>query len=244
MMNVLQPIGESLWMADGTIVDFYGFAYPTRMLVVRLAGGGLWVWSPVRLTEQLGVEIEALGDVAHLVSPNKLHHLYLAEWHRAFPRALLWGPASTIRRCRQLPFGPPLQDMPPPEWALDIEQAWFRGSFAMDEIVFFHRASRTAIFADLIEAFGDEFLCAHWRWWQRRLARFDGITAHAPHAPLEWRLSFHNREPARAAREKVLGWRPERVVMAHGEWCRSGGTDYIARALAWLGKSPSRRETA
>jgi len=30
----------------------------------------------------------------------------------------------------------------------EIDQAWFRGSPLLDEILFFHKASRTAIFAD------------------------------------------------------------------------------------------------
>ena len=38
-------------------------------------------------------------------------------------------------------------------WQLDIDQVVFRGSFAMEEVVFFHRASRSAIFGDLIQRF-------------------------------------------------------------------------------------------
>jgi hypothetical protein len=34
-------------------------------------------------------------------------------------------------------FREPLTDSLPREWLSDIDQAWFRGSFAMDEIVFF-----------------------------------------------------------------------------------------------------------
>lgn len=35
----------------------------------------------------------------------------------------------------------------------DIDQAMFGGSFALQEVVFFHRASRTAIFGDLVQRF-------------------------------------------------------------------------------------------
>lgn len=104
----------------------------------------------------------------------------------------------------------------------------------MDEIVFFHRPSRTVIVADLIEAFSDRFLQEHWSWWQRPLAFLDGIVASKARAPLEWRLSFLARAPARAARAKVLGWDCERVIIAHGEWPRSAGHDYLARSLDWL----------
>jgi len=173
--------------------------------------------------------------VAHLVSPNKLHHLYLGEWKEAYPNAKLWGPLSTIKRRPELVFEPPLQDSSPPEWGGAIDQAWFRGSLIMDEIVFFHCPSGVAIFADLIEAFNEEFLCAHWSAWRRWLARLDGITLAAPHAPLEWRLSFLCRGPARAARDKILGWPIKQAVIAHGAWPSANASEFVRGALAWVG---------
>jgi len=194
------------------------------------------VWSPVKLRPELRADLKTLGPVRHLVSPNKLHHLYLRDWQIAYPQAQLWGPLSTIRKRRDLKFREPLRDSVPPEWGSDIDQVWFRGSFAMDEIVFFHRPSRTVIVADLIEAFSDRFLREHWRWWQRPLARIDGIVADKALAPLEWRLSFLNRAPARTARAKVLTWPCERVIIAHGDWPRSDGHAFLARSLGWLGR--------
>jgi hypothetical protein len=169
------------------------------------------------------------------IRANKIHHLYLADWMEAYPDAQLWGPQSTISRHPELTFQAPLQDTAPAAWQPDIDQAWFRGSFAMEEVVFCHRPSRTVILADLIEAFSDQFLRKHWSWWQRPLAALDGIVARKALAPLEWRLSFLDRAPARAARAKVLGWDCERVIMAHGEWQPSGGHAYLERSLAWLG---------
>ena len=50
---MLEQVGEELWIAEGEPVSFYGFPYPTRMAVVRLSNGDLWVWSPATLTESL-----------------------------------------------------------------------------------------------------------------------------------------------------------------------------------------------
>jgi hypothetical protein len=231
---MLEQIHDNLWIAEGEIVSFYGAPYPTRSVIVRLENGDLWVWSPVKLVADLRSEVDRLGSVRHLVSPNKLHHLYLREWKAAYPEALLWGPQSTIKKCPGLSFREALQDSPPAEWLPDIDQAWFRGSFAMDEIVFLHRPSATVIVADLIQAFSDRFLKEHWGWW-RFLARLDGLTEDKACAPLEWRLSFLNRAPARRARDKVLGWNCRRVIMAHGEWARTQGHDLLAKSFRWLG---------
>jgi hypothetical protein len=78
---MLEPLGSNLWFADGGNVSFKGFAYPTRMAIVRLAEGGLWIWSPIHISDALESEITALGPVRHIVSPNALHYLFLAEWH-------------------------------------------------------------------------------------------------------------------------------------------------------------------
>ena len=141
----LELIDESIWLVEGEIVSFYGFPYPTRSVVVRLRAGDLWVWSPVKLSEALQEVLNGLGTVRHLVSPNKIHHLFLSEWQSAYPDARLWGPASTIRKRPDLKFAGILTEEAPKDWGEEIVQFWFRGSFAMDEVVFFHRPSSTAI---------------------------------------------------------------------------------------------------
>ena len=74
---MLEQLGSNLWFAGGGIVSFNGIACPTRMAVIRLADGGLWLWSPVEETAAIEHEVRALGPVRHIVSPNKLHHLFL-----------------------------------------------------------------------------------------------------------------------------------------------------------------------
>lgn len=179
-------------------------------------------------------EVDRLGPVRHLVSPNKLHHLFLPEWKDAYPGAQLWGPRSTIKKRPDLNFRAGLQDNPPSEWLPDIDQAWFRGSFAMDEVVFLHRPSATAIVADLIQTFSDAFLRKHWGWYSF-LARLDGLTENQASAPREWRLSFISRAPARRARDKVLSWECRNLIVAHGKRPHSIGPEFLPKSFRWLG---------
>lgn len=88
----LQSFGPEIWAADGSEADVAGFRYPTRMVVIRLTGGSLFVWSPVALSARLREEVEALGEVHYLVAPNSLHHLFLSEWRQTYPQARLYGP--------------------------------------------------------------------------------------------------------------------------------------------------------
>ena len=155
---MLEQLGPDIWIADGGIVSFFGFDYPTRMAVVRLEDGGLWVWSPIALTTELEQEVRALGPVRHLVSPNKLHHLFLGAWKANFPEAKRWGPPSTVARFADLGFSGTLTDDAPPDWAGQLDQYYFDNSRFLDELIFFHRKSRTAIIADLSQPFSAEFL--------------------------------------------------------------------------------------
>jgi len=230
----LEAIGADIWLAEGEIVDFHGFPYPTRSVIVRLPDGVLWVWSPVALTEKLADAVAQLGIPRHLVSPNKIHHLYLQDWKARWPQAQLWGPESTLRKRRDLTFEPALDSEPPADWQGVFDMVRVRGSIFMDEMVFYHAPSRTVILADLSENFSDHFLKRHWKGWQRRGAKFWGIVEGKGYAPLEWRWSFLNRSPLRTAKRKILSWPAEKVVMAHGTWQRKNGAAFLARIFSWV----------
>lgn len=227
----IEPIDRDIWIADGPIVRFFGFPYPTRMTVVRLADGTLWVCSPIALTEALAQAIERLGSPRHLVSPNKIHHLFLGDWKRRWPAARLYASPGLARRRRDLHFDAELADGADAAWAESIDQVVFHGSFVMEEVVFFHRLSRTAIFTDLIQRF-EPHRSRGWRGW---LMRLDGLVGSDGSTPREWRLTFLDRRALRRAKATVLAWNPERVVIAHGMWVRAHGRAILERALGWMG---------
>jgi hypothetical protein len=229
-MSTLVPFGENIWVGEGLVVSFYGFPYPTRMVLIRLTGGGLFVWSPVALTPELKAQTDTLGRVEHLVSPNSIHHLYLGQWKTAYPAAKLYASPGLARKRKDIAFNATLGDSPPLAWAAEIDQVEMAGSFALTEIVFFHRESRTAIFADLIENFRPDWFKG-WKGW---LARLDGIVGPFGGAPREWRLSFLNRKLARERFSRILSWQPEQVIMAHGEMTRTNGAAFIRKSFHWL----------
>ncbi len=227
---MLNPFGQDMYFADGPTVSFYGFPYPTRMVVVRLSTGKVWIWSPVALTEELATEVESFGPVSYIVSPNKLHHLALPGWSSRWPDARLYAPPGLALKKKDVHFNAELGDEPDQAWMTDIDQVVFRGSFAMEEVVFFHRTSRTAIFGDLIQRFPEATTAG----WKGMFMRLDGLVGQHGSTPREWRLSFLSRERARAARRKVLDWKPERLLIAHGECAARGATEIIAAALKWI----------
>jgi hypothetical protein len=59
---MLKQFGHEVWIADGPDVVIVGFHYPTRMAVIRLSDGRLFIWSPIQLTDILRAEVDALGQ--------------------------------------------------------------------------------------------------------------------------------------------------------------------------------------
>jgi len=226
----LTAFGPDIWIADGPPVPFFTFPYPTRMAVIRLKDGGLFVWSPIALTPDLRREVEALGEPKFLVSPNLLHHLFLNQWKAAYPNAKLIAAPGLRKRKKEIPFDADLADAPDPVWAGDIDQVLFKGSFFMTEAVFFHRVSRTALFADLLQNLPRDSFPG----WRGAVARLDGITEPNPGAPRELRASFLDRKAARASLARILAWGIERVVIAHGAPAEHNGEAFVRRAFAWL----------
>ncbi|GLS42655.1 DUF4336 domain-containing protein [Methylobacterium brachythecii] len=227
----LQEFGPGLWLVDGPIVTAaIGFHYPTRMAVIRLSDGGLLVWSPIALSAEIRSAVNGLSEVRHLVAPNSLHHVFLSEWRLAYPSARLHAPFGLAEKRRDLAFDGELTEQSAVIWRDDLDLVVVRGSWITTEVVFFHRASRTVLFADLLQQFPPGWF----RGWRALIARWDLMTADEPSVPRKFRLAFTNRASARAAIERILAWPAEKVVMAHGTPVLEDGRAFIRRAFAWL----------
>ena len=227
---MLQEFGPSLYVADGPTVSFLGFAYPTRMAVARLGDGSVWVWSPIALSPEIEHAVDAVGPVRQIVSPNKIHHLFLREWAERWPDARLHAPPGLARRKPELRFDGELGDEADSAWSADIDQVIFRGSIAMEEVAFFHRPSRTVLIGDLVQRHN----AAQMKGLKGLLMRLDGLVGEDGSTPREWRATFLRRRPTRAARTKALAWQPQRLVVAHGACAQEHAAQILTRALAWI----------
>ncbi|MCF3592941.1 DUF4336 domain-containing protein [Rhodobacteraceae bacterium LMO-12] len=234
-LNTLKPVGPEIWIVDGPAIRFYGMPFSTRATVVRLANGDLWVHSPTHLTEDLRAEVAALGPVRHLIAPNWIHYAYVTAWQAAFPEAVAWAAPGVKKRADKkgmaITFDRDLGDEAESPWAREIEQMIVRGSRVHHEAVFFHGASRTLVLTDLIE----NFEAGNLPWWMRIFARMAGIVDPDGQMPRDMRATFSgHRQTLRAAVERMIGWQPEAVIVAHGRWYRENGVAELRRAFRFL----------
>jgi hypothetical protein len=132
------------------------------------------------------------------------------------------------RSGRTLKFGAELSDEAPDAWRADLEQHFSRGAPFLNEVVFFHPASRTLVFTDL--AFNKprgQTLAS------RLLFGLMGATNHfGPHRLT--RLFMRDHVAARASLERLLRWDFDRVTVTHGDVLESGGREAVRTAFAFL----------
>jgi hypothetical protein len=226
----MTPFGPDIWLNDGPTVSVAGFPFPTRMAIIRLADGGLVIWSPIQLTPDLRSAIDVLGPVQHIVPPNALHHLFVPEWKQAYPQAKLHAPPGLRDKRKDIAFDTNLTDAPVPEWSGTIDHVLMHGNRITTEAVFFHRQSGTVLFTDLLQQIPPHLLSG----WRKFAANLDRMTGAEPQVPMKFRLATTNRRAARASLQQILSWPAEKVVMAHGTPIEHDAQVYLPRVFAWL----------
>jgi uncharacterized protein DUF4336 len=236
-MSLLKILAPNLWIADQPDFDAGAGKMGTRMTVIGLPDGGLFLHSPTRLDDETKHALDALGEVRAVVAPSRAHHLFVGDYVKAWPKAKLHGAPgiggeihdlrALMGARRDLKFDSILSDEPYPDWAGAIEQHLFKGAPWLNEIVFFHPASRTVIFTDLVfnlPAGSDD----PWFFFRLRgtLGRF------GPDRLI--RTLIRDHAAARESVARILRWDFDRVIVAHGDIVESGGRAKIAEAFSYL----------
>ena len=223
---MLQPIAADLWVETRRL-RFLGVETGTRMTVVRLADGGLFVHSPVLLDAQTRRAFDGLGPVNVVVAPSLFHHLYVGGWSEVYPRALLCACPGLERKRPDLKWDRRLGDEPEPEWRGQLEQVFFGARSFENEVVFFHRNSGTLVCADAVFN-----LANHPSRLTRIVARAMGNRR--PGATLFERVLIRDRAAAREQVDRMLAWNADRILLAHGDLVATDGHEVLRRAYAWL----------
>jgi hypothetical protein len=243
-VNTLKRVADDVWIVDGPVIRFGmpwpKFPFPTRMTVIGLTSGDLFVHSPTPLTPPLKEDIERIGRVRFIVGPNRIHYWWIPEWKAAYPDAEVYlAPRIKEQAKGRIVFeGLPLAAPSGYPWDAEIATLPIPGSY-MTEIEFFHRASRTLILTDLIENFEPEKVGSLFL---RLLTWIGGVSPPHGGLPRDLRLNFtwRHKEELRAAAHAMLAWNPERVIFAHGRWHETNGAAELRRVFRWAFDGRSR----
>ena len=105
---------------------------------------------------------------------------------------------------------------------------FFRGRPYENEVVFFHRASRTLLLCDLAFDFGPRTATP-----TRLLMKV--LRSYGRFGPSKLDpLLIRDRDAARRSLERILDWDFDRVVVSHGEILEKGGREALRSGYSWL----------
>jgi hypothetical protein len=225
MGAMLTRFVDDVW-TDTRRARFWGLEVGSRMTVVRMSGGGLFVHSPVALDGETRREIDALGEVAAVVAPSLFHHLHVGAWMEAYPRAVYAACHGLEWKRPDLAFSHVLGDQPHPVWAKDLDQVYFSAR-RENEVVFCFPKRRTMICADAMLNLS-RHASATTRFWARAMRNT------APGTGILEPLMVRDRRVARRQVDRILEWDFDPVVLSHGTMLETGGRDALRRAYAWL----------
>ena len=206
----MYELAPDLFVEDSW-VRFYGVHLSTRMAVVRLSGDRLFVYSPTFLTPDLKHDLEELGQISYVISPNKIHNQTLVRFLAAFPAAVFCAPPGLALRRPDLRCEDRLTDRPDPEWSDELDQALTQGNVFFSEALFLHRASRTLMVGDLVENLDRHTVAS----FALVLGRIFGVRKGPAPSP-EFRLYTFEADEAERAFERPRSWDFDRIFLCHG----------------------------
>jgi len=225
---MLQQLAGDLWVVAAP-QRFLGLQIGTRMTVVRCKGGRLFLHSPVPLTQELCQNLSALGEVVAIVAPNRYHHLHVKAYIKKYTEALVYAAPGLPEKRKDIRFHDILREECPEAWEGSLLQTLVRGMPALNEVVFFHPASRTLLLTDLCVNYPpsqSSWLRLYRRWIQDYEAKFTM-------ARIIKRM-VRDRRALRSSCDRILRWDFDRVTLTHGEILESGGKEAFNNAFRWL----------
>jgi hypothetical protein len=222
----LEPLADGVWFTTAP-VSFLGLELTSTMTVLRLGDGSLLVHSPVALTPERKSEVDSLGRVAHLYSPNTFHYLRLGEWSAAYPNARVHASRGLASKRRDLRIDRFHGDTEP-DFAGAVDELPIDG-FRLEESALFYRPARTLVVADLVHNIGSSDHA-----WTRFYARMMGFYDRVAVSRVIRLTAFDDRRAARRSVDAVCALPFDRIVVGHGAPIVTDAHRALEAAYAWL----------
>jgi hypothetical protein len=152
-LNRLKSVAKDVWIVDGPVIRFGmlwpKMPFPTRITIIRLAGGDLFIHSPTPLPPELGEDIKSIGRPRWILGPNRIHYWWIPDWHAAFPEANVYlAPRIREQSDARIDFdGLPLDGSTGYPWDVEMGTLPVTGSY-MTEVVFFTVPAGTLVLTD------------------------------------------------------------------------------------------------
>ncbi len=238
----LTALAPDLWSVQHQL-SVQGLPVRTRMTVAHLPGNRLWLHSPIAPSPALCHALNALGQVAWVVAPSRMHHLFAGQWLQHYPSATLWGAPGLaekrpdLSQLHTLPNTialPPTQAVTqsapalPADWYTAFAMQLFGGIPLLNETIWLHRASGSLIFTDVLQYYPQDLSLS-----AQLFNSLNGTRSHLA-MPRAIRFAIRDKAAARASAQTIAAWPVQRIVLAHDTVIDTDAADQLQAAWAFL----------
>ena len=231
---MLRQIDDHLWVAEQPF-KFLGLEVGTRMTVIKLSDNSIVLISPIKIDSQIREQLDTFGSVRYIIAPNLFHYLYLARVQQIYPQAQTIAPPGLAAKQPDLKIDRVFtQD--PIEFDSELEFVRFEGFRVfmppqvkiINEIVFYHPASKTLIITDSAFNFDRSFPLT-----TQLAARVLGSYLELKPYLLD-KIASHDKQKLKQSIDKILAWDFQRVIMAHGTIVEHEAKARLSAGYQWL----------
>ncbi|MBS1970575.1 MAG: DUF4336 domain-containing protein [Bdellovibrionales bacterium] len=222
---MLKAVADGLWVAEDFLKAPAGMKMAIRSTIIALDANNLMVISPIEPTPKLVEAISDIGMVKYIVAPNGMHHLYVNKFAANFPEAEIWGPADLHAKRNDIQFSGVLDTQEVMPWDHYVEMHSLKARAPMfEEFLFFHPKTKTLIVTDMM------FNFHHFdNWLMKLIAKINGGYNRLAMTRIG-KMYFNNKESLKSAVRQILDWKPDNLIVAHGDIIQGGATPQLVAA--------------
>jgi hypothetical protein len=228
-----------------------------RGTIVRLASGALAVFSPVALTPEITTKLQSLGNnVKYVAALDIEHHIFLSDWHSAFPSAHFIAPEGLAeKRAKAAKSNQKMTNVPFSTIFTKRDKSTIKVSEEFDndfeyeyvdahrnkEIVFFHKPDRALIEADLMfnlpatEQYSRTGETVNSGFFTKLFGSIQSTqgTAIWQKRMLWYALSMSDRTGFNTSVRKIDSWEFDTVIPCHGDVIQGDGKGIFQKVFQW-----------
>ena len=223
------PNTETLWLIERSYIFLKVFDVNGRSAVIRLSDGTLFIHAPLALTPDLKAALDKLGEVSIVATPNSEHCDFVAQWKYFYPKAKYLACPGLSKRRQDLPFDGELStdNTPDASYADDIEQIFIKAVPFFNEVLFYHKQSRSLLVTDVFWNFpeGKDIPTgtSAFRWMMNRIYK-----------PVYERILVRDRKQFEDSMQKVLEKDIQRIIPCHGYIIENGAKTWMTEFFSSL----------
>jgi hypothetical protein len=178
----------------------------------------LLVHSPIKISDRLKSEINAIGAVNYVIAPNKWHHLFVGNFKAVYPEAKFFCAPGLEKKRSDFKFDDVINKDQNYPWNNYVSHKLVEGVPIFNEVVFFHPQSKTLILTDLAL-----HICDSPSFLTRMAFKLIGGYGKFGWAKLEKKIYIKDKQSFQKSIHSILEWDFDRVLLTHGKPVNSGG---------------------